>query len=231
MKISDTKDLTEQGKFRFLIYGGSGAGKTKLISTIPGRALVLDTDKGMQTLRGIEGVKYVTATSWPEIKEFLEFIDTDKAKKDFDWIVFDTLTVILDKKLSDLSDRSAISDKPDSRKVWGDYAEYALKFLSRLRDQKDYNILVLSQMNEKEDSNGISLKGPSVAGSARNRVAEFFDEVFVIKEDKEGVRALQTASFGGFMAKDRSQALEKNEKADLSLIMNKIKEGVKNVKK
>lgn len=222
MEIKSTSDFNETGKLRFVVYGSSGAGKTKLISTLPGRVLILDTDKGLATIRK-SNIDYVTATNWKEVKEFLAYLRTEECLKKYDFIVFDTLTAIFDSYMIELEEKEKKRDKPDKFNVYKQFLDFAMAFFANLRDQQNYHTLTLCQMGERENSDGITEKSYAIPGQARNRMTEFFDEVFALRVDKEGVRYLQTVSQAGYLAKDRSNVLDKHEPADLSKIIDKIK--------
>lgn len=218
MKISNTKNINHEEKFRFMVYGYSGIGKTKLIGTLPGKVLVLNTDKGLLTLAGMD-VDYASANSWKEVIDFLNYMKTDEAKKKYKFIVFDSVSAMMDLLYMELSENKKLGGFD----LWREYGGFVTKFFRVLRDQQDYHTLSLFEAIDKEDDAGLAVKAFGVQGSVGGRIPNFFDEVFALRMDKSGVRMLQTASSPGWIAKDRSQSLEKNELADLKIIMEKIK--------
>jgi phage nucleotide-binding protein len=217
MNILSTKDIAKDEKFRLMIYGQSGIGKTKLISTIPDKVLVLNTDKGMQTLSKSD-VDYVSANTWKEVLEFLNYIKTEEAQKKYKWIVFDSISAAMDLLYMELSEVKKLGGFD----LWREYGAFVMKFMRFLRDQSVFHTLSIYEAIDKEDDSGIPTKGFGVQGQIGARIPNFYDEVFALRINKSGERVLQTTSSPGWIAKDRSQLLEANEKADLNIIMKKI---------
>lgn len=225
MEIKNTSEINNGGKFRFLVYGQSGAGKTRLISTIPKDCLILDTDKGLKSIKHL-ALDYKTASSWDEVKEFFVYLKTDECKKKYSWIVLDTLTVILDFYMKELIAKEEKKSKPDKYNIYSEFLKFALNLFAMIRDQDHYNFLVLSQLMERENDSGISEKTYCIPGQARNRISEFFDEVYALRIEKDDTRTLQTMPSLGWACKTRSD-LNKIEPADINSIMHKIKGGKK----
>ena len=59
LKILKATDLKEEIAIRGLFVGRKGCGKSTAASTFPKPLLVIDIDKRIQSLRGIEGVEYI----------------------------------------------------------------------------------------------------------------------------------------------------------------------------
>ncbi len=218
MKISSTKDIAAEGKLRFMVYGYSGIGKTKLISTIGEKTLVLNTDKGMLTLAGSD-IDYVSANTWNEVDEFLKFLRTKECKETYAWVVFDSVSAMADLLGAELSKVKKLT----GFEYWNEYDAFVKGFLLFLRDQTTYNTVSIYEAIDKEDDNDIPYKAFGVQGGTGKRIPNFYDEVFSLKLNKEGDRVVQTASTPGWIAKDRSQTLEKFEPANLAAIMKKIR--------
>lgn len=224
MKIQSTKDISNQEKFRFMVYAYSGMGKTQLISTIPGKILVLNLDKGLKTLGGHD-IDYVTANKWEDVIEFLNYIKKPECLSVYNWIVFDSVTA-----MTDLLYRHLENDKKfTGHEFWKHYGGFINKFMLVLRDQTDYHTLSLFEAIDKEDDSGMAIKAFGIQGQVGGRVPGFFDEVYALKMEKDNSRILQTVSSPGWIAKSRSRnidktgpALNKTEPADLAHIMNKI---------
>lgn len=219
MNIKSTKDIQKDEKFRLMVYGQSGIGKTKLIGTLPGKILVLNTDKGMQTL-GKSDIDYVSANKWSEVMEFLNYIKTDEAKK-YDFLVFDSVSATMDLLYMELSEVKKLGGFD----LWKDYGAFVMKFMRFLRDQQTFHTLSIFEAIDKEDESGLATKGFGVQGQIGSRIPNFYDMVFALRVDKTGARYLQTSSVPGWISKDRSQLLDKQEPADLNVIMKKIING------
>ena len=220
MKINNTKEITQLEKFRIMVYGNSGVGKTQLIGTIPGKSLVLNCDKGMKTLSSLD-IDYVSANNWSEIMEFLNFMKKEDCLKTYEWIVFDSISAMMDLLYLDLSETKKLAGFD----LWREYSNFVNKFMRVLRDQQNYHTLSICEAIDKEDDSGVATKGFGVQGQIGGRIPNFYDEVFALRIGKDNARMLQTASSSGWIAKDRSQVLEKNEVADLGVVMAKILKG------
>lgn len=223
MKIQNTADLSVNGKFRFMVYGASGIGKTRLLSTIPDKVLIMNTDKGMLSVSN-KSLDYVSVNSWKEVVDFLEEIkSSEEIKKKYKWLAFDSVSAMMDLLFNHLGEVKNLSGYD----LWREYGKFVLKFMRFLRDQEQYHTVSIFEMLSTEDSNGVISKSFAVQGEVGKRIPGFFDEVFALRSDKDGKRFLQTNDLAGFPAKDRSQTLTLKEEADLALIMNKIIGGTK----
>ena len=225
LQVMDTSEYLTNNKFRFMVYGKSGIGKTLLISTIKGRVLVLNTDKGLATLRKVP-CKYVSANTWPEVLEFLTFIKTKECRDAYDWIVFDSVTA-----LSDILFHYLLEDKKLSGfDFWRDYGNFMMKFMRFLRDQNIYHTLSIFEAIDKDNAQGFTEQIFGVQGQVGSKIPNYYDEVFALKmiiHNKEQKRMLQTLTTLGWTAKDRSQSLDSLEEPDLNNIMEKISKGGK----
>lgn len=219
MNIKSTKDIKHSEKFRIMIYGNSGIGKTKLIGTLPGRVLVLNGDKGLLTLSKMD-VDYVSVNKWSEVMEFLNYIKTEDAKK-YEFLVFDSVTAIMDLLYTELADVKKLTGYD----IWREYGAFVMKFMRFLRDQETFHTLSIFEAIDKEDESGVATKGFGVQGQIGSRIPNFYDMVFALRVDKTGARYLQTSSVPGWISKDRSQLLDKQEPADLNIVMKKIING------
>lgn len=222
MKIQSTNDISESEKLKVMIYGLSGSGKTKLIGTLKEKVLLLNADKGIMTINGT-GIDYVTVTSWKEVMDFLEFIKTKECSDKYTSICFDTVTAMFDLLSASLEKKQVQDSKFDNFAYWKEYGARLTNFLRIIRDQNTYNIFALFQHSTKEDKDNISQQVFGLQGGQATRPPDFFDEVFALRIGKEGARLVQTSTSTGYIAKDRSQVLEKNEAPDLGIIMAKIR--------
>lgn len=218
MKIQSSKNIVNEDKFRFMVYGNSGVGKTQLISTIPGKCLVLNTDKGMKTLHKSD-IDFVSAVSWKEVLEFLNYMKTPECQKVYTWIVFDSISAMMDLLFLELSEVKKLTGFD----LWREYGAFVTKFMRVIRDQQEYHTLSIFECLDKEDDTGVPTKSFAVQGQVGGRVPNYYDEVFALRITKDTTRVLQTASSPGWIAKDRSQLLEKAEVPDLSIIMTKLR--------
>lgn len=225
MKILNTKDITETGKIRIMIYGKSGSGKTRLISTIPGKTLVLNIDKGMATLAGSD-VDYVNANTWPEVIEFLNEVKKAEYQDKYSCLVFDDVTSLADLLMAHLEKQQESAPKADGFALWKEYGGFMMKFFRFIRDQTAYDIVANFQAVDKDDDSGVTNQVFGVQGQVGSMVPKFFDEVLplrILSKEKGAFAELQTKSSLGWTAKDRSKKLLDVEKPDLTALMGKIR--------
>ena len=65
-----------------------------------------------------------------------------------------------------------------------------------------------------------------ISGSMASKLPAYFDIVFnmrILTKDDQDIRVLQTVSDSGYICKDRSNTLNRFEKPDLGLILERIK--------
>lgn len=222
MKIKNTKDVSTN-KMAFCVYGPSGVGKTTLVGTLPGKVLMLSAEQGELSLKG-KDVDYIHASTWKEVKEFIEFVQTDEAKKTYDWIVLDSMSELGERVLEACEEKFKGED--NKFKIWDTYKKELTKIIKFFRDTPDYHSLHIYQQDIREDDAGRRMTTFKVSGSLRANVPYFYDEVFYMKIDKDDkgkeTRVLQTAAAPRLVAKDRSGALDEKELPDVAKILEKI---------
>lgn len=220
MNIQSAKDIQNNKKIKIMLHGPSAAGKTRLLKTLPEKALILNSDKGLRTIAGAANLDFFDVSSWSEAEEFLNYIKTAECKEKYSWIVFDSVNALADIKLRDLVEIKKI----EGFKVWDKYGSFVLSLLMILRDQESYNTICIFASTPKTTDQGITIQTYGIQGNMVGlRPPEFFDEVFAVKQDKDGKRVIQTNSANGLICKDRSEKLLPIEDADLSKILAKIK--------
>lgn len=223
MKIKNTKKI-DQNKICFCVYGESGAGKTTLVGTLPGKVLMLSAEQGELPLKG-KDVDYAPASSWQEITEFVEYTKTDECKKTYDWIVLDSVSEIGERCVEACEQKY----KGESNKfaLWDAYKKAMTRLIKYFRDSQDYHSLHIYQEDIREDDLGRRCKAFGLQGSLRSKVPYFYDIVLymnVEKDSKTGKvsRKLITVDTKGAVAKDRSGALNSSEDPDVSAILKKV---------
>jgi hypothetical protein len=116
---------------------------------------------------------------------------------------------------------NALKTNRDGRAAYGDMGKQVLSLLRRLRDLPIHCYMTAEQTHDNDDTYTANMPGNKVT----NKLPHIFDEVFALRvaeQQGERVRFLQTANDGRFYVKDRSGALDAQEKADLAHIVSKI---------
>ena len=114
-----------------MIYGGAGVGKTTLGASIP-RSLLIDADNGarqLQTYRvpcavtSAEGTPYRDAEIWATFlaatNELRDGIVANKGKRDFDFVIVDTITKALASALIYIQKQAGVTSMVDGKFAYG----------------------------------------------------------------------------------------------------------------
>lgn len=222
--IQSTKDACQHG-IKMLIYGASGAGKTRLSSTLPGKSFILSVEKGLLSLRDCD-IDTATINNIADLREAFEIV----AKSDkYQNVVLDSLTEIAEQILDVESSKKTKSGEPVGLAAYNELYKQIMKICRNFRDLPNKNVVFTALVErEKDELSGAVLLFPLLPGKKlQGEVPALFDEVFYIntatdKETGKTDRWLQTQKDNKVMAKDRSGALDMFEPADLKLIFNKI---------
>lgn len=229
-------NATKFDRESIIVYGKSGSGKTTLAKTVPGKALIVNAENGLKSLRGSnievyditvdhEGNRLDRNHRFDKLIHLLKMLNEDQYKKKYQWIVFDSLTEITQCLVEKLKEKHP--DRKDALVMWGEYTDAVLDFIKKLRDFAPYNILLLALEGTDKDEMGRRFTFVDINGSkASNRLPALFDECYHLKiftNDKgEQKRFLITSEFENNIAKTRSQGkLAQFEDADISKIIEK----------
>lgn len=218
MQIKNTSDVVLNG-LTVLVYGVSGAGKTSLIKTIPGRTLILSAEGGLLSLQGTE-IEYVEIHSLDDLYEAYQYIGEHLA--DYNCIVLDSLSeigeVILanEKKLN-----------KDGRQAYMQMQDQLMELIRAFRDLPISVYMTCKLEKMKDDITGRIMFAPSLPGQkCSQNLPYFFDEVLALRsetdEENKNIRFFQTFADSSYCCKDRSGKLDAYEEADLGKVMAKI---------
>lgn len=185
----------ENYNLKAVVYGRSGSGKTFSLRTLPKPIGVVDTDKGMLSLRGVEGVKYVEIDydsdridpkAWNEIKEAFTTFAKDQTIRT---IVGDSITTISDAALKSVlflnKHMNQAATLPD----------YMLQ-IKRLEDlftsaitAKKHLVFTAHEEFEKNEMTGQVWCLPMIVGKLSSKLPIWFDEVYhtIVKKGMQGV--------------------------------------------
>lgn len=223
IQIKYTSEVSSDG-IKVVVYGQAGCGKTTLCSTAPS-PIIISAESGLLSIKKAN-LPYIEVNTYSELEEaYLWIISSEEAKK-FDTICLDSLSEIGEVVLSNLKKLNR-----DPRKAYGEVQEQMLSLVRYFRDMKGKNVYFsCKEETIKDGITGAITYRPMMPGTKLpEQIPYFFDEVFqmiayVDPSDKEGepIRALRTSQDVGVVAKDRSGALDRWERPDLSSIFNKI---------
>jgi len=221
VKLISTKDAALNG-VKLLVYGPSGAGKTRLCSTTGEPTIILSAEAGLLSLRDYD-IPAVQIQSIDDIYEAYDYLVNSEEGKAFRWICLDSISEIGEVVLS-----AGKKSAKDPRAAYGDLQEKMGDLLRACRDLPGRNVYFSAKLDRvKDETTGTLLFGPSMPGQKLGpSIPYFFDEVFVYRMERavDGSlsRALQTFGDIQYNAKDRSGALAPWEEPDLGKIAAKI---------
>lgn len=217
MEIKNTKDVSCQF-IKTLVYGNSGAGKTKLCATAGQNPFIISVEGGLLSVADHD-LDFVEVRSMAELREAYEYLLTDITH---DWVCLDSISEIAEVVLTEEKKKT-----PDGRKAYGELNDILMLILRNFRDLPKNVYFSAKQDKIKDESTGGIIYGPAAPGSKLGPAMPYlFDLVMCLQtwKDTEGKiqRALQTQGDSQYVAKDRSGKLELAEAPDLNLIYNKI---------
>ena len=215
-------------------YGPSGSGKTFLISTLPGKKLIVSFETGgTKSLQGKENIDVYDCTVDGNNNELARERRIDKLRHfitqvlptiigNYQWLCIDSLTELSQLIVESLEKK--YPDKSNTFVLWGEYNKGLRAILKDFRDVRINTYMTCLDSIDKDDS-GKRFISFDINGKISNRIPALFDEIFYLKEFDENnkpVRKLITGNYHNIIAKDRSGKLALIENANLSEILTKI---------
>lgn len=207
------------GSVKMLVYGQAGAGKTRLISTLP-NPVILSAESGLLSLAGTS-IPYIQIDSMDTLTEAYTWLTDSAEAKAFETVCIDSISEVAEVCLATEKLRSK-----DPRQAYGEMQTLMASAIRSFRDLPKH-VYMSAKLDKSSDEMGRVLYSPSMPGQKSGQAIPYqFDLVLALRveKDSEGVsqRALMTQSDGLWQAKDRSGRLEAWEAPDLGAIIQKI---------
>lgn len=220
ISLQTTSALTADG-VKVLVYGQAGAGKTRLITTLP-KPLVLSAEAGLLSLAG-EDIPFIQITSMGELQEAYRYITESDDAAGFESVVLDSISEIGETCLN-----AELKRAKDPRQAYGETQHVVSDLIRAFRDLPKRHVYFSAKLEKQQDEMGRILYQPSMPGNKMGQsLPYFFDEVLALRmeKDAEGVmqRALMCESDGLWQSKDRSGKLDMWEAPDLGAVIGKIR--------
>lgn len=217
MQITSTKDMAG-GDVKILVHGPPGAGKTRLVATLPGRALILSAEAGLLSLAD-EDIDSATIATIDDLRDAYAFLK--RGDHQYDWVCVDSISEIAEIVLAYEMEQTA-----NGMRAYGEMAKVCFSVLRNFRSLP-MGVYMTAKQERIQTDDGM-LFAPLLPGKQlSNGIGHVFDEIFALRtaknEDGTIRRALLTQNDGSYEAKDRSGKLEVYESADLAAIVAKIK--------
>lgn len=221
IRLSTTRQSAQFAGLKVLVYGQSGAGKTRLIGTTGGSPLIISAEAGLLSLRDLD-LPVIEVSTIEDVHEAYRFVTQSEDAKPFDWICLDSLSEIAEVVLA--AEKRATRDP---RQAYGALQDAMGELIRAFRDLPRNVYMSAKQERAKDETTGAMLYTPSMPGQRLGQQLPYwFDFVLALRveKDTEGniTRALQTVGDFQYLAKDRSGALDPYEAPDLAAIAAKI---------
>lgn len=211
--IISTRDASLAHGVKCMIYGGAGAGKTRLIASAP-QPLILSAEKGLLSLRQFN-LPAIEIDGLARLNEAYNWLVSSQEARQFYTIALDSGSEIAEQVLNEEKRKTK-----DPRKGYGEMQDQLVALFRRLRDLPNRHVVMLAKQEYNVDgATGAKYWQPSFPGQKVPQAAPyFFDEVFqlVTMKDASGRSAwfLRTRPDNQNIAKDRSGVLAEWENAD-----------------
>jgi len=204
INLKNTKDVTTNG-VKILAYGQAGAGKTRLIPTLPD-VIAISAEGGLLSISG-SSTPYVEISSIEQLTDVYMWVTSSEEAAQFNSVAIDSISEIAEVVLAHEK-----ATTKDPRQAYGAMGDQMGRLVRQFRDLPK-NIYMTAKLDRVQDEQGRLLNGPGMPGNkTAQQLPYFFDEVFALRVEKnsEGgtVRMIQTCSDDTWAAKDRSGKLE-----------------------
>ena len=232
MQTLDLAIKAEREKVFALIYGASGTGKTHLLGTLGelGRTLIIDIDKGYQTLVYAPTITNkmrdnLVVTSFDDFKDLEEVhklikknnpklwaqkLKIDESRCHFDWVAFDTWSEIqwtmleaLREKENLLGDGTLNYRKNIQIQHWGMMTDLNKMAVESFRDCPMNIVFTMQEKMDKDEVAGTVYGGPAIHGKMVQEMPAYFSIVVRTFTNLQGGFVATTKSKGRWPAKNR----------------------------
>lgn len=227
IKLTTTKQAAQLNGLKMLVYGASGAGKTRLCATTGAPTVIISAESGLLSLRDSD-IPVIEVQTLEDVFEAYQFVSQSQEASHFEWVCLDSISEIAEVVLAREKAVTVNGKKVDPRQAYGALTDQMGELLRAFRDLPGKNVYFSAKMEkQKDEQTGSLLYSPSMPGAKLGQAIPFmFDEVLVLRSEKDAdgnmARFFQTAGDYNYTAKDRSGALDLYEPADLSVIRQKI---------
>jgi hypothetical protein len=219
--IQSTAAIVSSG-VKCVVYGKAGVGKTRLSGTAPA-PIILSAEAGLLSLRQYN-LPYVEITSIYQLREVYQWIAQANEARQFQTIVLDSLSEIIEQILEFERTRTK-----DPRKAYGEIIIQGIQLVRGFRDLPGRNVVMICKEEwSKDETSGMMYNGPSFPGQKLAPALPYYPDevfqycVFTNPQTRARTEALRCWPDQTNIAKDRSGALNEWEPPHLGQIFAKI---------
>lgn len=174
MEILNTKDASNRF-VKYLLYGESKSGKTRLVTTLPPEhTLLVNIENNLTSVYGAD-VNTVNAFTFDKFLEVVSYLESGEHQ--FKWVFIDSLT-----ELGSILLREELGKTKDGRQAYGELGQKLPEVIRRLR-ALPLNIVAVGQQGQiKDEVTGGLLFGASMAGQKLEQSLPYmFDAVIAVR--------------------------------------------------
>lgn len=215
-----------------LVYGASGTGKTHLMGTLGelGRALIIDIDQGIKTLRHApdlleakwnDNITVVSFDKFQDLNEAYRLVEANDPKQwtkkfgvtvsqPFDWVVWDTWSELqwymmeeLRSKDSEMKGSGLNFRKNVQIQHWGMVTDLNKLAVQQLRSCNVNQVFTMQEKLDKDELSGQIYGGPAIHGKMVQEMPAYFDIVVHTYTDLSGGYCATNKAKGKWPGKTR----------------------------
>lgn len=212
---------TPAPKYRYLVYGVPGVGKTTLSEYLPGRVFMLSLDNSFQRVNRWQGSEDIWAIDPKAPIEDLQEFAVEFNPDEYDWLVIDNLSNL--QKLWFVEKANETSNHLDNKlQHYGEFTNWVIRFISKMFSY-NLNILVTCWEGDFDvtEANGQTFQqhAPDLRPSARDYLMGNCDVVGrMVVNPKTGGHGLVLEGDIGTYAKNRLDNRKGCEASELFLV-------------
>ena len=226
IKFQNVADKVMDQGVKELITGDPGVGKTVLASTTGEPTLLIDAEAGTMSIRHAKNVQVFSVTGNEPLKQIFPVLEYLRTNNDqgFKWVVIDSISELCEMVLAE----EDAKHKGNNLKAYGDMAKRMIPFVKAFRDLEGMNVVMTAKLKAvKDDDTGVIMHRPAAPGrQVTDALPYLFDLVLPLRIIKnkagESERWLQCVGDQNWIAKDRSNKLDRWEEPNLAAIRAKI---------
>ena len=175
INLKNTKDVTTNG-VKILAYGQAGAGKTRLIPTLPD-VIAISAEGGLLSISG-SSTPYVEISSIEQLTDVYMWVTSSEEAAQFNSVAIDSISEIAEVVLAHEK-----ATTKDPRQAYGAMGDQMGRLVRQFRDLPK-NIYMTAKLDRVQDEQGRLLNGPGMPGNkTAQQLPYFFDEVFALLDE------------------------------------------------
>ena len=191
-------------KVKALIYGSSGAGKTRFSATAP-KPFYVNAERGLMSARNVLKARGEDLEGY-SINTLKDLQDAYKYLSEFDH-PYETVVIDSISEINEIIKPELEAKRPGGmvQKDWGDLHKKIKSILRKFRDL-DMHVIFIAQESVEKDEQVIHKIVPLLNGKSATEIAYYMDIVGYPKII-EGTRRIITDTHNKLLTKDRSDIL------------------------